>query len=153
MTPILREVYPDARFIHLHRDAREVIASMRSKPPSLTWDSGRPRYTSPRLTGGTERPLLERMCNYWTNYNDAIRNDLSDVDYLSMKFTDLIGGKVEPLESFMNLEFKVKKLPPVNADKPVRKEGAAKPFEQWPSDEQELFWKICGPTMKALGYE
>ena len=153
MSGELKSVFPDARFIHLHRDGREIIRSMRSKPLKITWESNRRRYTSEKLSGSHSLSVLERMCHYWANYNRRISNDLIGEDYLSLKFSDLISGNVKSLESFMNTNFKVKIVPPANANKPVRSEGVYPAFQDWPIEEQETFWRICGDVMADLGYK
>ena len=155
MTKLLKESFPDSRFIHLHRDPRDLIPSSLSKPPELTWDSGRPRYTSTKLCGPVDTPLLERACRYWTNYNQRILADLIDEDYLSLEFSDLISGNVSFLEEFLGGSLNVKKIPPVNADKPVRIGGRHQPFEDFSIEDKDTLLSICGPIMEnwAIKYE
>lgn len=152
MTKILKESFPDARFIHLHRDPRDLIPSSLSKPFEITWESGRPRYTSTKLCGPANSTVLERSCSYWTNYNQRILDDLKQEDHLSLKFSDLVTGEISSLEEFMGSKLSIREIPPVNADKPVRKEGKYQPFESFSKEDKETLLRICGPTMHALGY-
>jgi len=153
MSKILKESFPDSRFIHLHRDPRDLIPSALSKPFEITWESGRPRYTSQKLCGPANSTVLERMCRYWANYNQRILDDLKEEDHLSLKFSDLIIGNINSLEEFIGSSLTTKKISPVNADKPVRKEGKYQPFESFSQADKETLFRICGPTMHALGYQ
>jgi len=97
--------------------------------------------------------VLERMCRYWANYNQRILDDLKEEDHLSLKFSDLIIGNINSLEEFIGSSLTTKKISPVNADKPVRKEGKYQPFESFSQADKETLFRICGPTMHALGYQ
>lgn len=152
MSQVLKKAFPDARFIHLHRDPRDVIPSALSKPSKMTWNSGRRRYTSEKLCGPATAPVLERACRYWANYNQRILDDLKGEDFLSLKFSDLIAGSVEGLEAFMDVKLSNRKIKPVNAKKPVGKQGRYTAFEQWPKEDRDLLCRICGPVMDVLGY-
>lgn len=150
---ILKKAFPNARFIHLHRDPRDMAASALSKPAQITFNSGRRRYTSEALCGPVNAPVLERACLYWANYNRRIIDDLDGEDYLSLKFSDLVAGNLEALEQFMDIKLSSPKIAPVNAKKPVRKEGRHPPFKEWPTEDRETVYRICGPVMDKLGYE
>ena len=153
MTKILKSSFPDSRFIHLHRDPRELIPSSLSKPYEMSWESGRKRYTSTQLCGPANTTVLERTCNYWANYNQRILDDLKGEDYLSLKFSDLIAGNIDALEEFIGVKLSIRKLPPVNANKPVREAGLYPSFENWNKNDQKILLSICGQTMKSLGYK
>lgn len=153
MTKVLKQCFPDCRFIHLHRDPRDLFPSAFSKPIEITWNSGRVRYNSVKLCGSPESSILERSCNYWTNYNQLILDDLEGEQYISLKFSDLIKGNIDSLEQFMNLKLSTQKIPPVNANKPVREEGKYEQFEKWNAEDQNMVINKCGPLMKTLGYE
>lgn len=153
MSRVLKKAFPDVRFIHLHRDPKEVIPSALSKPVGMTWDSGRRRYISEPLCGPTSASVLERSCRYWANYNQRIIDDLEGENCLSLKFSDLIAGNVEALEAFMDVKLPNRKIKPVNANKPVGKQGRYPAFELWPKEDQNCLFEICGPVMKQLGYD
>lgn len=152
MSRALKEAFPDARFIHLHRDPRSYVPSALSKPPSSTWDSGRRRYRSEALSGPLDSPLLDRACTYWTRYNRRILEDLRPYHHLSLKSADLFDGNLNDLERFLGHELRVRRLGAVNADKAVRKEGQHPNFHDWSSTDQQTLYRICGPLMEELGY-
>lgn len=152
MSGVIREAFPDARFIHLHRDPRDYLPSSLSKPPALTWESGRRRYTIESLCGSLDASILEKACTYWARYNQRILNDLENFDHLSLKSADLFTGRVDALEKFVGHRFHTRTLAPVNADKPVREEGRHPPFRDWSREDRETLHRICGPLMAELGY-
>jgi hypothetical protein len=152
MGQCLKEVFPDAKFIHLHRDPRSFLPSGLSTPRNLTWDSGRKRYCSKTLGADDALSDLERSCTFWTAYNERIRSDLKDEEALSIKFGDLIAGRVDALAEFMKTELKIRKVAPANSDKPIRSAGRYPQFDDWPKTDQETVLRICGPLMQELGY-
>ncbi len=153
MTKELKEAFPDARFIHLHRDPKGFVPSALSLPPDITWKSGRRRYESTKINGPIDGTMLEKACYYWATMNQRILDDLEGEEFLSLKFTDLIEGNVEPLAEFIEMDLPIKKRPPANSTKPRRKEGKYPAFEDWNAADQATLMDICGATMRALGYE
>ena len=145
----LHEVFPEARFIHLHRDPRSSIPSGLSKK---RWKPERIRYRSEALNGAPGLSELERACTYWANYNARILDDLSDAPTFMLPFDDLVSGRLDALETFMGIALPVRELPPANADKPIRDSGIHPPFDAWSAADQDTLIRICGPTMARLGY-
>jgi hypothetical protein len=88
--PFLREVFPDARFVYLWRDPREVLASMmeawesggfRTYPDLPGW-SGLPwsLLLVPGWRGLAGRPLVEIVAAQWAATTTAILDDLAAID-------------------------------------------------------------------------
>jgi hypothetical protein len=152
MTGVIHETFPDARFMHLHRDPRDVIPSMLSRPPSINWDTGRPRYTSEALVGPLDASPLEKFCTYWARYNARIADDLREFEHLSLKSSDLFAGDIAALEHFVGRRFTTRTLPPRNADKPIGEAGRHPPFSSWSQSDQDTLYRICGPVMERLKY-
>ena len=146
--PIL-QAFPRARFIVLHRDGRDAVNSMRSNPQVEQKLSNNYRFTEV-LKGYRGAGTLELLCHYWSDVNARILADLAGRDFLSLRFDDLVSGRVESIERFVGLRLDIRRIAPVNV-KPG-KEQRHPDFGQWPPDEQRLFWDICGETMAGLGY-
>jgi hypothetical protein len=143
LAPLIREVFPGARFIHLHRDPRELVNSSMNKTiwPSV-FDRPRLRYRS-RLSGDPSWDPFERTCAYWANINERILRDLADQDGLSLRFDDLVGR-----------ELPVRRIEPVNTKKRITL--AEKRYEShldWPETYRRIFARRCGTLAELLGYE
>lgn len=151
----LRELYPTAKFIHLYRDGRSVVTtSMNIAKAELTWGSSRLRYRCEKLSGGDHLSNFEKSCNYWARYNQRILDDLRSVEFLSLKFEDLVAGNVGALENFLGIKFRVRKIPPVNHLKPKKTGPAAFPkYPDWSPEHKDRFWELCGPVMNDLDYQ
>jgi hypothetical protein len=152
MGSCLAEIFPDAKFIHLHRDPRSYLPSGLSAPRALTWDSGRKRYRSVALGAGHGLSDLERYCQFWVAYNERIQTDLAGKDILSVRFDDLINGRIDGLRDFMQEDLRVQQVAPANSNKPIRNSGRYPQFDDWPERDKELVFSTCGPLMKRLGY-
>jgi hypothetical protein len=87
--PFLRAVFPEARFVYLHRDPRQVLASMMD-----SWESGRfQTYAGlagwsglpwslllvPGWRGMSGRPLDDVVGHQWAATLEILLDDLSDV--------------------------------------------------------------------------
>ncbi len=147
--------FPGARFIHLHRDGREAVASTMSKPNVQEYLEANLRFQG-NLAGDHAARPLERCCHYWDNMNGRILDDLQSLEsqcgsHLSLRFDDLVCGRTQNLEKFIGKSFSVRQRDAVNQGR-VRKGGLYPAFDQWPDADQELFWQICGETMRRLGY-
>jgi hypothetical protein len=145
----LHEVFPEARFIHLHRDPRKSIPSGLSKQ---RWKPERIRYQSKALNGASNLSELERACTYWANYNARICRDLLEAPTFMLPFDDLVAGRLDALEKFMSVALPIREIPPANADKPIRGSGIHPPFDAWSASDQDTLMRICGPVMERLGY-
>lgn len=151
---LIKEVYPKSKFIILVRNPKKFIISSVNKTiwPEV-WKSKRLRYSS-ELGGNVTLPPFERTCHYWNNYYERILRDLRNEEALLIHFEDLIKGEIDTLERFMDLKILKRIIDPVNTKEHiksnVKKIGN---FDTWAIEQKEAFERICGKTMKTLGYE
>jgi hypothetical protein len=101
--PFLRRVFPDAHFVYLYRDPRDVLGSMID-----AWQSGR-FVTYPNLADWTGlpwslllipgwrdlagRPIEEIVARQWTVTTDILLDDLSAIEpaqWTAIRYADLI---------------------------------------------------------------
>lgn len=109
--PFLRRVFPDARFVYLFREPRDVLASMIE-----AWRSGRFR-TYPNLPGWTGdpwslllvpgwrdfigRPLEEIVAHQWTTATTVLLDDLASLprsQWIGLRYDDLIARPQESVD-------------------------------------------------------
>mgnify|MGYP007080239147 CR=1 FL=1 len=87
--------------------------------------------------------------------NNRIFDDLQELGapFLSVKFADLIGGRVEALEEFLGVSLKLRKIPPVNTKQHQKSNDRPRiTFESLQDWERGRFDDICGDMMRRLGY-
>jgi len=148
LTPIIEQSFPNAKFIHLHRNGQETVRSILSRPYLTDFFT---RYTVVRniLSPFPKRKTnFEKACLFWNTLNKTILDDLKNHDHLSLPFKKLVNGDLVELESFMHIKIKRRKEAKVNGTKfeKVRK------FDEWPEHQKQIFWDICGDTMERMGY-
>ena len=147
----LKAAFPNARFIHLHRHPADAVRSAMSKPDVESYIRINLRFQG-TLAGPPSAGTFERFCHYWNNVNNRIAEDLVGQPALSVKFTDLVEGQVDPLEEFIGRALPNRKREAVNQGR-VRREGRFPDYASWGKTEQQTLHHICGATMKKLGYE
>lgn len=154
--PLLKRAFPDARFIHLHRDPRGDLVSAVNKDdwPTVMTRARRLRYTS-ALSGPPGLDAVERSCHYWNNINRRIADDLEALGetVLSLKFSDLVAGRVDALEDFLGLPLAIRQIPPVNAKQHLKtRQRDAGNLRGLTGEELAGCLRICAATMRRLGY-
>jgi hypothetical protein len=151
----LHRAFPGARFIHLHRDGRQAVRSAMSRPDVEEYLATNVRFRG-SLAGRTGQRPFERFCHYWNNINRRILDDLAALEphvgaSLSLRFSDLISGRVEALAHFANRAIPLAQREAVNRS-PVARTGQFPEYTQWTERDRRSFDTICGETMQRLGY-
>ena len=155
----IKKVYPNSKFIHLHRNGVDSIRSMVNKItfPDIFEKSTRIRYSS-RLAGEKDLDAFSRACKYWANINRRIMEDLNEMDDAEtdqLRFRDLIGGDLKCVEQFLECSLPVKTMEPVRTKEHLKDDSAVRigKFTDWPVEWKRTFARICGPVHEKLGYE
>jgi hypothetical protein len=123
----LKRFFPDARFVHIHRDGREAALSMREYAvlrvavAVMNGLVGEIEYSHEGLTrleredGAAidrlleSRPPIELYGKYWSDQIESgehARRQLSDVDCLAVRFEDLVtqpGDELRRIAGFLEL--------------------------------------------------
>ncbi len=148
----LKDAFPNAQFIHLHRHAADAVCSSMSKPDVERYLANNVR-TQGQLAGEISEEPFVRFCHYWTNINRRILDDLESIQtgHLTLPFTDLVAGKVDRLGEFMGRKFEQRNRSAVNTGQ-VRPAGRFPKYADWSKDQQNVFQQICGATLERLGY-
>lgn len=147
--------FPNAWFIHLHRDGAECVRSAMSKPNVEDYLRTNVRFRG-SLAGSVSDQPFTRFCHYWANMNRRIADDLRCITNpdgsaaASLRFEDLVAGKVDALESVLGQSLQNKKCQPVNVGR-VRSEGKFPKYNDWSAEQKATFDSICGPVMGMLG--
>lgn len=145
----LKNAFPNAKFVHLHRHPADAVCSAMSKPNVDEYLKNNLRFQG-SLAGDVSQSPFERFCHYWNNVNRRIAIDVGD-DCLSLSFTDLVSGYVSSLEKFIGTTLPIRSRPTVNQGT-VRAEGRFPECSKWNKPQRDLLNSICGETMQQLGY-
>lgn len=146
---ILEEVFPEASWIHLHRDPREVVRSLMNRDWYDTPDDD--RHPIMAVPGWETLSQFEKACWYVRKTNEALAQRCQrqlrfermtrDMDYLSNALCDaglaLYPRLAEPI--FQE---------PINANR----HHAFPAYAQWDAETRKTFHRICDPVNRLLGY-
>ncbi|MDG1872630.1 MAG: sulfotransferase [Mariniblastus sp.] len=154
MTRELKLAFPAARFIHLYRDPAEAVRSAMSKPNVVPYLKSNLRLRT-SISGPISATPFEKFCHNWKTTNQRIFDDLESVrrrtgeKCLTLKFDDLIGGRLDSLEHFCGIKLSMRARPPVN-QRVDRPEGKFPPPDQWTLNQKSMLRQICYPLLSRL---
>ncbi len=171
----LNELFPQARFLHLHRDGRETALSMREHAAyrlAIHFVYEKPRNSEPSIdelrtldagrTGDDpisrileSRPPLEYFGGYWSQelrHGMRAAAKLPAEQYMEVQFEDLIRAPQETL-------FTISQFFELDPDATAWRESAAAlvrgipptRFDKLAPEEQALLAEACRPGMELLG--
>ena len=155
MTRELSVAFPNALFMHLHRDGTQCVRSAMSKPNVEEYLRTNIRFQG-TLAGKKSDPPFVRLCQYWANMNRRIAEDMKSLakskgtSPLPIQFEDLVKGRVQPLEDALGFSLEKKTCQPVNVGR-VRTAGKFAKYADWSEEQKVAFETICGPVMAMLG--
>lgn len=152
-----RQAFPNAIFIHLIRDGRDVVRSMMSRKTMTSDDPNTrriyPKEGDPWKSQWPEMTRFERLCWYWQVENCYLRNSIgdtvqlerlvSDYDYFRENLLDRL-GLIIPRETWEEA---------VDVPKNVTKRYQIPSWSDWPDDKMKAFKMICEEEMRRNGYE
>jgi hypothetical protein len=157
LTQELALAFPNARFIHLYRNPVEAVRSAMSKPNVESYLKANVRMRS-SVGGPPSASPFEKFCHHWYIANQRLHEDLQAVaqrsgqPYLTLRFEDLIAGRLGHFEEFIGLKLTQHVRPPVN-QRPTRAEGKFPEFSQWSPKQRQALHQICEPLLEVLSQQ
>jgi hypothetical protein len=165
--PTLEAIYPEARFIHIVRDGRDVACSYRE-----VMQSGSTSPYAPNLATDVNEIAIEWSANVLRV--DKFLSDIAASRRLLIRYEDMVSdtknvveglcrwlevpvedamlaphvlNKKMHLEPELTLDWKMRTLEPISAD------SVGRYRELLPAREQEAFADLAGAALKKYGYE
>lgn len=159
--PLLKKIYPEAKFIHLVRDGRDVACSYLELNRDIDLDS---KYR-PKLPNE-----ISNIADDWKKNNLLIEQELVETDQIRVRFEDVVlnfDSEMNRILSFLNVpwsdeivNFNLKNDEPLSTLKwkkkttmPIQK-NVIKRFENdLNNNEIEIFTKNAESLLKKYGYQ
>lgn len=162
--PVIRELYPESKFIHVVRDGRDVVRSGMSRHFYTKQDktyriSADLIPDDPYFEKWNNMDQFEKICWWWQKKDSMIFNDTySFEDSILIKFEEIFNQRdgypgIKRILSFLNIEnvsddFIKSKIKKVNETKSF----AVDHWKNWDEDKLKKFDTIAGNHMRKLGY-
>jgi len=164
VAPWILRHFPQAKFVHVIRDGRDVVCSLRTHP--------RHRVVDGELVATGIRRPIEPCIQRWLNDVQSGLSLRNDPRYIELRYEDVIGdpeGALRRLFSALGegwepgvLRYHEISGPsrdptrfPQNpeATRPLSKSALGRWRQDLSVEDLELFRKLAGPLMEKLGYE
>jgi hypothetical protein len=153
----LKHFFPNVILLHLVRDGRDVVRSMRSRRTFRAWDPVtvliHPLQESQWREVWTQMDRFEKLCWYWATENRYLRHNidrtvqfekiLSNYDYFARQVLAPLGLTLSR-DTWLSM-----KQRPKNATRRY----SIPHWSDWDVAKRRAFGKICGGEMRANGYE
>ena len=141
--PLIAEVYPDARFVHIIRDGRDATRSIVAQPwgPSTVAEAAEEWYESVAAGLGSRRVLGDRMLE--VRYEDLLADPRPMIERIYAHL-GLEGGLEEALAA-AGVE--------TNLGPHDIRIGAGKWREKWRRRDLREFDRVAGDLLRSLGYD
>lgn len=153
----IKAFFPKAYIFHLVRDGRDVVRSTMARR-TMTGEDPNTKNIKPTeddlwYNNWARMNRFERLCWYWDVENRYLHENIdsliqfekliSDFDYFNKKL-------LKPLDLNISKEIWEKEI---KNPKNITKKHRIPHWREWDTEKLETFNKICGETMKKLGYE
>ncbi|MBS3777322.1 MAG: sulfotransferase, partial [Bacteroidales bacterium] len=159
--PVLRELFPRAKFVHIQRHPGDFVRSGINR--NYYTGSGSDDIKRIVPVSGSEKaqwesyPQIQKISWLWRETNQFIeefKQDLDAENFMTINFNALDVDKVHALTRFLEADvrpsFIRKKLSKrVNVQKTTIKE----PFSQWKEEEKRQVDQIAGDLARQYGYK
>lgn len=146
--PVLAEIFPDAKFVHLYRHPGEFVRSGIRRNYYTTNNSDDIKRISPlnEAESWKEKSQLEKISWLWNETNQFIENfkEKYPENCTDFNFNDLTKEKVVSLMEFLNIDISPSLISrSLNKKSNIQKSGSFAKYEDWDEDQKEILKKTC----------
>ncbi len=168
LIPVIRDVFPEPRFVHIVRDGRDVVRSMMSRSAFKPGDRYRLKASQlnadPYASRWENLSRFEKICWWWQKKDGLIRKALNyGEDNITLKFEDLFSSHRDEKEIRRLVDFAqpnsidnalvVEKFSEYTKEKRNATSNYALPsWEKWDPELKQKFQEIAGKHLEESGY-
>ncbi len=148
--PLLKKVFPEAKFLHLVRNGRDVVRSLYLGRSYTSSDKIAVKFNPKE--GWTNESRFEKICWYWVESNKIVHEHIdkfvtlekivSDWDYFKENILDYLGLEMS------RKTWEVMRNVRINKSRSKRKLISRKLLKQ----QERIFNRVCKKTMELYGY-
>lgn len=159
--PLLAEIFPEARFVHLYRHPGEFVRSAIRRnyyQPGNSEDLKRiaPAENDPIHEKWNEMDQLQKCAWLWNETNafiDKTGDIIGEERFYKFNFNTLNIESVMPLLDFLDISFSENKIRKhLDIHENVQKTGTFPEFSRWSEQQKEYLKEQCGELAKKYGY-
>jgi len=159
-TPVLAELFPHAKFVHLYRDPAGFVKSGMNRDwyNDSRYDFARPfPVTEPEQSQWTDWSRVAKISWLWRETNQLIDSHLSELPserYRRFNFSNLSTDAVRELLQWLEIEINPNTIS-AQLDKKVnaQKKGDFPSYSEWPESDRTPFLSQCGDYATYLGFD
>lgn len=155
--PLIRDVFPHSRIIHIVRDGRKVVTSWLNKYRYITNN-----HINPFQIPGDEAQNywhqwnpLQKLSWYWKTVNELVETQQPDL-WLSFEsiFAPPHDDLFKLLDHLPDIQYNQQEVKALANEKVNKTQQNFFPdYEHWPDHWKDQFWAIAGDAMKRYGYQ
>ncbi len=147
--PELRQLFPKATFIHLHRDPKAVVRSLVNRDWYDTPDDD--RHPAVEVAGWDAMDQFHKICWYVRETNERLARNCSR----HLRFEDMVshGDSLRKLFDDLDLAYYPRLAKPILGTRINANERNEFPaYVNWNAPQKSVFQQICGPVRRQLLY-
>lgn len=153
----IQRIFPKAKIFHLVRDGRDVVRSMMARKTMTREDFNtrniKPTQSDPWFNKWDKMNRFEKLCWYWDVENRYLHENINTTLYFEKLLSSYEYFReylLKPLALDITKEIWEEEI---KTPKNVTQQYTIPQWNNWDPEKIESFHKICGETMKNLGYE
>ncbi len=163
LAPALKYIFPNARFVYLHRHPGEFIRSgIRRKyyKSNSIHELGRliPLDETKYFNQWSKFDDIQKIAWLWSETNNFIDNYLKTLDsndYFRFDFNQLNTSNIENLLDFLEIKDINSQLIKKSIDNPtnIQKTGSFSKYKEWNQNDKNKVFDLCGELSLQYGYK
>ena len=159
--PVLYDLFPNIKFVHLYRHPGEFICSGLRRKYYQNTSALDKKHIEPVVGNALDQwnnySRLQKIAWLWFETNNFIENfkqELPDSRIFSLNFNERNQANIQALINFLELDVPAKKIKKyINFPLNQQKHGEYITYQNWPEQDKNQVREICGYLAKYYEYQ